>query len=150
MKVNKTCHTTDDTIKKNNFLNNIWSKLCQSSSKFNFVLTILKSYKDKIMLFILYFSEMLIFAKRVNYYLLVFLMLVTSQFKLFLENCLRFNISIWYNECWLSFCRRLSKLSILNVLLWYVMISICNINNKKKLSWIIKIFIQNNSCIKRS
>ena len=122
-------------MKKNYFLNKIWLKPRRDNSKLNFILPILKTHKNETMLFISYFSKMFMYVKRVNRYFIVFLMLVTSRSETFFKNRFLFDICIWYNEYWLNFYKRLSKLSILNVSLWYDMISICNINNKKKSSW---------------
>ena len=83
MKVNKTCCVVDDTMKRNYFLNKIWLKFRRDNSKFNFILTILKTHKNKTRLFILHFSKMLICVKRVNRYFTVFLMLVTSRSETF-------------------------------------------------------------------
>ena len=79
MKVDKTYRAIDDIMKKNNFLNNIWSKLCRDSSKFNFVLTILKTHKNEIILFILHFSKMFMCVKWINRYFIAFLMFVISR-----------------------------------------------------------------------
>ena len=80
MKVDKTYRATDDIIKKNYFLNKIWLKLGRDSSKLNFILTILKTHKNKTMLIILYFSEMFICVKWVSCYFIVFLMFIISRF----------------------------------------------------------------------
>ena len=79
MKVDKACRATDDRMKKKYFLNKIWLKFRQNSSKFNFVLTILKTYKHEMILIISHFSEMFMCMKRVNCYFIVFFMLVISR-----------------------------------------------------------------------
>ena len=79
MKVDKAYRAIDDMIKKDYFLNKIWLKLRRDNSKFNFILTILKTHKHKTMLIILYFSEMLMCVERVNRCFIVFLMFVTSR-----------------------------------------------------------------------
>ena len=91
-KIDKICRAIDNMIKENCFLNKIWLKLCRSSSKFDFVLIILKTHKNKTMLFILHFSKMFMCVKRVNCYFIVFLMLVTSRFMIFSREL----SSIWY------------------------------------------------------
>ena len=85
MKVDKTCRAIDDMMKKNDFLNSIWSKLCRNHLKFNFILTILKTHKNKTILFILHFSKIFICVKRVNCYFIVFLIFIISRSKLFLK-----------------------------------------------------------------
>ena len=92
LKVDKVCHAIDDTMKKNCFLNKIWLKLRRDSSKLNFVLTILETHKNKMMLFILYFSEMLMCVKRLSRYFTVLLMLVISRS----EISFRKLFSVWY------------------------------------------------------
>ena len=83
IKVDKTCRATDDTIKKNYFLNNIWLKLCRDNSKLNFVLTILKTHKNETMLFVSHFSEIFMCVKRVSRYFTVFLMFITLRSEIF-------------------------------------------------------------------
>ena len=83
IKVDKTYRVIDDTIKKNYSLNKIWLKFHRDSSKLNFILIILKTHKNETILFILHFLKMLMCVKRVNRYFIVFLMLVTSRFKIF-------------------------------------------------------------------
>ena len=83
MKVDKAYCTIDDMIKKNYFLNKIWLKLCQNSSKLNFVLTILKTHKNATILFISHFSEMFICVKRVSRYFTVFFILVILRSEVF-------------------------------------------------------------------
>ena len=79
MKIDKACRAIDDTIKKDYFLNKIWLKFCRNNSKFNFVLTILKTHKNETMLIISHFSKILMCVKRVSRYFIVFLMFVISQ-----------------------------------------------------------------------
>ena len=55
MKIDKACRAIDNTMKKDYFLNKICLKLRRDSSKLNFILTILKTYKNKTILFILHF-----------------------------------------------------------------------------------------------
>ena len=83
IKVDKTCHEADYTIKKDYSLNKIWLKLCQESSKLNFVLTIFKTHKNKIVLFVSHFSKMFIYVKRVSRYFIVFPMFIILQFEAF-------------------------------------------------------------------
>ena len=92
MKVDKVYRAIDDTMKKNCFLNKIWLKLRRSNSKFNFILTILKTHKDKTILFILHFSEMFMCVKWINCYFIVFLMLIISRS----EISFRKLFFIWY------------------------------------------------------
>ena len=79
IKVDKAYRAIDDTMKKNYFLNKIWLKLRQDSSKLNFVLTILKTHKNKTMLIILHFLRMFMYVKRVNRYFIVFFKLITLR-----------------------------------------------------------------------
>ena len=92
MKVDKIYRAIDDIIKKNCFLNKIWLKFRRNSSKLNFVLTILKMHKNETMLIILYFSEMFMCVKWVNRYFIVFLMLITSRFRISFQEL----SSVWY------------------------------------------------------
>ena len=92
MKIDKVYRAINDTIKKNYFLNKIWLKFCQDNSKFNFVLTILKTHKNETMLFILHFSKMLMYVKRVSRYFTVFLMFIISRFKISSRKV----SSVWY------------------------------------------------------
>ena len=92
MKIDKACHAINDIIKKNCFLNKIWLKFCQDDSKFNFVLTILKTYKNKTILIISHFTEMLMCVKWINCYFIVFLMLVISRFVISFRKL----FSVWY------------------------------------------------------
>ena len=80
IKVDKTCRAINGTMKKNCFLNKIWLKFRRGSSKLNFVLIILKAYKNETMLIVLHFSEMFMCVKRVSRYFIVFLMLIILQF----------------------------------------------------------------------
>ena len=79
IKVDKIYRAIDDMIKKNYSLNKIWLKFCQDSSKFNFVLTILKTHKNKTMLFVFHFLEMLMWIKWVSRYFIVFFMFIISR-----------------------------------------------------------------------
>ena len=79
MKIDKIYRAIDDIMKKNYFLNKIWLKLCRDNSKFNFVSTILKTHKNKMILIVSHFLKMFMCAKRVNRYFIVFLMFVISQ-----------------------------------------------------------------------
>ena len=92
MKVDKVCCTINNTMKKNCFLNKIWLKFCRGNLKFSFVLTILKAHKDETMLIISYFSKKFMCVKRVNYYFIIFLMLVISR------SVISFRVlsSVWY------------------------------------------------------
>ena len=92
MKVDKTCRAIDDTMEKNCFLNKIWLKFRQDSSKFNFILIILKTYKNETILFILHFSEMFMCVKQVSRYFTVFFIFITSQS----ETSSRKLSSVWY------------------------------------------------------
>ena len=83
MKVDKVCRAIDDMMKKNYFLNKIWLKLRRDGPKLNFVLTILKAYKNETVLIVLYFSKMFMCVKWVNRYFIVFFMLVTSRSVIF-------------------------------------------------------------------
>ena len=80
MKVDKTCPAIDDTMKKNCSLNKIWLKLRRGSSKFNFVLTILKTHKNETILIVSHFSKMFMCVKRVNRYFIVFPIFIISRF----------------------------------------------------------------------
>ena len=66
MKVDKACRAIDNAMKKNYFLNKIWLKFYRDSSKFNFVLTLLKTHKNKTIPIVSHFSEMLMCVKRVS------------------------------------------------------------------------------------
>ena len=79
MKIDKACRTIDDIMKKDCFLNKIWLKFHRDSAKLNFILTILKTHKNKTMLIISHFSEMLMCVKRVNCYFIVFVMFIISR-----------------------------------------------------------------------
>ena len=79
IKVDKAYRAIDDIMKKNCFSNKIWLKLRRDSSKLNFVLTILKTHKNKTMLIISHFSEMLMCVKQVNRYFIVFFIFVISR-----------------------------------------------------------------------
>ena len=92
IKVDKACRAIDDTMKNFFFLNKIWIKLRQDNSKLNFILTILKTHKNKTMLIVLHFSKMFICVKRVIRYFIVFLMLVTSRFMISSRKL----FSVWY------------------------------------------------------
>ena len=92
MKVDKVCRAIDDTMKKNYFLNKIWLKFYRDSSKFNFILTILKTHKNKIMLIILHFSEIFMYVKRINRYFIVFFILVILRSVISFQKL----FSIWY------------------------------------------------------
>ena len=79
IKVDKSYRAADDIMKKNYFLHKIWLKLRWNNSKLNFVLTVLKTHKNKTILIISHFSKMLMCVKRVNRYFIVFLILITSR-----------------------------------------------------------------------
>ena len=83
IKVDKVYCAIDDIMKKDYFLNKISLKFRRDNSKFNFVLTILKTHKNETILFVLHFSEMFIYVKRVSRYFTVFLMLVTSRSEIY-------------------------------------------------------------------
>ena len=73
IKIDKSCRAIDDRMKKNWVLNKIWLKLCRDNSKFNFILTILKTYKHETILIVSYFSIIFMYVKRVNRYFIVIL-----------------------------------------------------------------------------
>ena len=92
MKVNKACRVIDNMMKKNYFLNKIWLKFRRDSSKLNFVLTILKTHKNKTILIVSYFSEMLMYVKQVSRYFIISFMFVISQFVISSREL----SSVWY------------------------------------------------------
>ena len=92
MKIDKVYRAIDDIMTKNYFLNKIWLKLCQDSSKFIFVLMILKTHKNEMILFISHFSKKLMCVKRINRYFIVFIMLVISRSEIFSRKL----SSVWY------------------------------------------------------
>ena len=94
MKIDKACRAINDTMEKYYFLNKIWLKFRRGSSKLNFVLTILKRHKYKIILTALHFLKMLMCVKRVSCYFIVFLMFAILQSVIFLESCFLFDIFI--------------------------------------------------------